>query len=74
MALVLTSDVARKYSQRGRLKSLKSRWQVEGESVTAEVIGARLGIAESTAMKRVKREQQKPGPVTWAGLALPGGV
>lgn len=44
------------------------RFNVEGELVTYAQIGARLGVSETAAGSRLKREQQQSGPVTWEGL------
>lgn len=42
---------------------------IEGEhGLTVQAIAGRLGLTDSVAMKRLKREQAKPGPVTWKGL------
>ena len=45
---------------------------IEGNAVTLAEIGLRLGVSRVTAAYRLKREQAKPGPVTWARLALIG--
>ena len=42
---------------------------VEGEQVTLADIAARLGCSKDAARGRLRREQAKPGPVTWAGLS-----
>jgi hypothetical protein len=47
-------------------------FSIEGQTVDLVAIGARLGVTDDTARKRLKREAAKPGPVTWAGLAIPG--
>jgi hypothetical protein len=56
--------------QAGRASKRRAgRYLIEGESVTYADIGKRLGVSESVAGSRVKREQVKAGPVTWEGLS-----
>lgn len=49
-------------------KRRAGRYCIEGELMTYAQVGVRLGVSESVAGARVKREQKKDGPVTWAGL------
>lgn len=59
--------------KRGSLKQKAGRSvMVEGESVHTADIAARLGVSQSTALLRLKREQAKPGAVTWGGLSVAG--
>jgi DNA-directed RNA polymerase specialized sigma24 family protein len=44
---------------------------VDGEYVTLEQMGERLGITTSTVRRRLNRERKSDGPVSWAGLAVP---
>jgi hypothetical protein len=41
---------------------------IEGEFLTLQQIGARLGVNADTASERVRREAAKDGPVRWEGL------
>ena len=53
----------------GRLSSARSAVLIEGEYVNAVGIAKRLDIEQTMAAKRLRREQGKPGAVTWEGLA-----
>lgn len=46
------------------------RYCIEGEYVTVRDITARLGVAETTAEKRLRTAQKAPGAVTWAALGV----
>lgn len=74
MAWQLSRDVAREYALRGQpaRKKRMRQWLVEGEMVSVEAIGKRIHLTHSAAANRLKREQAKPGPVTWAGLKQRG--
>ena len=63
---------ARRNGGAGRGRQLIGLFCIEGETVTLVQMGRRLGITEDTARLRLRREARKPGPVTWAGLAIPG--
>lgn len=58
-----------KYGRRGR-KALTRQMEycIEGEYVSMVQIAARIGCIPDVAGKRYKREQAKPGPVTWDGM------
>lgn len=43
-------------------------FNIEGEQVTRKQIAYRLGVHPTTACIRLKREQAKPGRITWDGL------
>jgi hypothetical protein len=61
---------ARRKGIRGRRKANAGRAvMIEGQYVTLSVIAQRIGKGESAASSRLRREQAKPGPVTWAGLS-----
>lgn len=45
------------------------KYRIEGDYVGTQDIGKRLGVSTRNALDRLRREQGKDGPVTWAGLA-----
>lgn len=51
-------------------KRRASSFAIEGEAVTLDEISRRLSLGREGARYRLKREQAKPAPVTWAGLGL----
>lgn len=70
MTLPIRGD-ARKSGKCGAAnRHLALRWNIEGEQITTAGIALRIGTSEYVAHSRLKREQAKPGPVTWAGLAI----
>jgi transcriptional regulator of acetoin/glycerol metabolism len=44
------------------------RYTIEGTAYTIGELAAALGISQTTAQKRLRREQQRPGIVTLAAL------
>lgn len=43
---------------------------IEGEYVTLDEIGSRLGITAHSAGKRLAKARDAAGPITWASLGL----
>ena len=72
--LLLRPKEAREYGRRAQpaRKAYMQRWNVEGEMVSVEDIGKRIKLSAGAAANRLRREQAKPGPVTWAGLNQQG--
>lgn len=44
------------------------RYRIDDDDVTLGDIAARISRSSRVAAGRLRREQAKPGPVTWAGL------
>lgn len=65
----MTAEVARAKARRGHATRRSEVFRIEGDPVTMDEIAKRLGVAKSTAQKRMARERAKPGAVTWEGLA-----
>lgn len=72
MKLALTPDqhtASLAQSRRRGVRGLTHQWQIEGEHLTTEEIGRRLGCSTDAARRRLHRVRVLPGVVTWAGLS-----
>lgn len=45
-------------------------YKIEDEDLSTQQIADRLSVSCKVARLRLRREQSKDGPVTWAGLAV----
>lgn len=52
-----------------RRKQPDATYCIEGEYVTAEQIGNRVGLTTSTVHDKLKRLRTLPGAITWEALA-----
>jgi predicted ArsR family transcriptional regulator len=69
MKVTLSRADAARYGRRGgRARAAIVALHIEGEAVTIPRIAARLGIAQSTARKRIEELRTRGEPITWQGL------
>lgn len=55
-------------SRGGKATAAAHRWNIEGVNYSVKQIAERIGRSEDIALTRLKEQQAKPGPLTWAGL------
>jgi|LauGreDrversion4_2_1035121.scaffolds.fasta_scaffold14908_8 hypothetical protein len=66
-AYTLAPSAALKSAKRGSAKRA-GVYSIEGETVTADGLAARLNMDKDRALRRLATVKAKPGPVTWAKL------
>lgn len=67
MIAKLTKESARKYGSRGGLAK-RHTIHVDGEPLAVSEIAARLGVAKSTAQKRIAKAANSGNGITWETL------
>lgn len=68
MQFPAAGDDAKAYGRRGAAQSNASIYRIDGESVTANEIGKRLGITVGAARLRLAKLRKASGPITWERL------